>query len=107
METRPLQASAPPHKGEARLRVLPRDESNSGASLPRYLEDVYPEEFPLYRVVGTLDGDIVYLPESPSLRGPAIERMLATTSYLGALTTEELEAWFVQRLRAQALLEHN
>lgn len=107
MQKRISQTNAPPFEGEAGTRDSTRVKINSGLSLLDHPEDVYPEsKFPLYRIVGTLNGDAIYLPESPSLRGPAIERMLRTTSYLGELTTEELEAWFCQRLRAQAFLEH-
>jgi len=106
MQVKTLQSNAPPHEGEASPRAPTRDKPKSGDSLSHPLEDVYPEKFPLYRIVGTLNGDAIYLPESPSLRGPAIERMLATTSYLGELTSAELESWFVQRLRAETFLEH-
>ncbi len=103
MQVKTLQSNAPPHEGEARPRAPTRDKTNSDVSVAQKNPS---DKFPLYRLVGYVNGDAIYLPKPPSTRGLAIERLLATTSYLGKVSPEELEAWFVQRLRAETFLEH-
>jgi len=99
-----LQSSASPlEREEASPRAPTRDKTNSDVSVAQKNPS---GKFPLYRLVGYVNGVGIYLPKPPSTRGLAIERLLATTSYLGKISPEELEAWFAQRLRAETFLEH-